>query len=214
MQQLPLEISSRPEPRFGNFVPGPNREALEAVRALAAGTLAEPIVYLWGEAGSGRTHLLQAAAHGNPSLRVVDDVETLDAQAQQALFAAINEARSGHGAVLAAGNAPPARLALREDLRTRLGWGLVYQVRRLSDGDKRAHLRAAARERGLELADDVADYLLARMPRDLASLNAVLDRLDRLSLAKQRPLTVPLAREALAEAGAAREFVPRQGESG
>jgi DnaA family protein len=147
-------------------------------------------------------------------LRVADDVETLDAQAQQALFVAINEARNGHGAVLAAGNAPPAQLALREDLRTRLGWGLVYQVRRLSDADKRDHLRAAARERGLELADDVADYLLARMPRDLASLNAVLDRLDRLSLAKQRPLTVPLAREALAEAGTAREFVPRQGESG
>lgn len=214
MQQLPLDISSRPEPRFGNFVPGPNREALEAVRALAAGTLAEPIVYLWGEAGSGRTHLLRAAAHENPSLLVVDGVETLDPQAQQALFAAINEARNGHGAVLAAGNAPPARLGLREDLRTRLGWGLVYQVRPLSDADKRSHLRAAARERGLELADDVADYLLARMPRDLASLNAVLDRLDRLSLAKQRPLTIPLAREALAADGTAREFVPRQGESG
>lgn len=214
MQQLPLEISSRPEPRFGNFLPGANLEALEAVRALAAGTLAEPIVYLWGEPGSGRTHLLQAAAHENPELLTVDDVETLDAERQQALFVAINEARSGRGAVLAAGGAPPAQLVLREDLRTRLAWGLVYQLRRLSDAEKRSHLRAAARERGLELADDVADYLLARMPRDLASLNALLDRLDRLSLAKQRPLTVPLAREALAEASGARELLPRQGESG
>jgi DnaA family protein len=214
MQQLPLEISSRPEPCFGNFVPGANREALEAVRALAAGTLAEPIVYLWGERGSGRTHLLRAAAHEEPALLTVDDVETLDAERQQALFVAINEARNGRGAVLAAGGAPPAQLVLREDLRTRLAWGLVYQLRRLSDEEKRSHLRGAARERGLELPDDVADYLLARMPRDLASLNAVLDRLDRLSLAKQRPLTVPLAREALAEAGSAGGFLPRQGESG
>lgn len=214
MQQLPLEISPRPEPRFDNFVPGANREAIEAVRALAAGTLAECIVYLWGEPGSGRSHLLRAAAHENPALLTVDDVERLDPERQQALFAAINEARGGRGAVLAAGAAPPAGLALREDLRTRLAWGLVYQLRRLSDEEKRSHLRAAARARGLELAEDVADYLLARMPRDLASLNAVLDRLDRLSLAKQRPLTIPLVREALAEDLPAREFLPRQGESG
>lgn len=214
MQQLPLEISSRPEPRFGNFVPGANREALEAVRALAAGTLAEPIVYLWGEPGSGRTHLLRAAAHESRGLVTVDDVETLDAERQHSLFVAINEARGGRGAVLAAGSVPPAQLSLREDLRTRLAWGLVYQLRRLSDTDKRGHLRAAARERGLDLSDDVADYLLARMPRDLASLNAVLDRLDRLSLAKQRPLTVPLAREALVEPAGGGEFLPRQGESG
>jgi DnaA-homolog protein len=212
VEQLPLKISSPPAPSFANFVPGANREALEAVRALARGTLAEAIVYLWGEAGSGRSHLLRAALHENPALVAVDDVETLDAAGQHALFLAINEARSMHGSVLVAGALPPAQLGVREDLRTRLGWGLVYQLRRLSDAEKRSHLCAAARARGLDLGEEVADYLLARIPRDLASLNAVLDRLDRLSLAKQRPLTIPLAREALAESG--REFLPRQGESG
>ena len=197
MRQLPLEISPPAAPSLDNFVAGANAEALAAVRSLAAGTLPEAIVYLWGERGSGRTHLLHAAARANPALVVADDVETLDATAQQALFNAINAARDGQTPVLAAGGAPPARLELREDLRSRLGWGLVYQLRAPSDADKAAHLRAEAARRGLRLPDEVLAYLLSHLPRDLASLNAVLDTLDRYSLASQRPLTLPLVREAL-----------------
>src|SRR5690242_927884 len=95
MRQLPLEISAPAEPDFANFVPGRNAEALERVRELANGTLAEHIVYLWGESGSGRTHLLRAAARANPALLIADDVETLDAAGEQALFVGINEAREG-----------------------------------------------------------------------------------------------------------------------
>jgi len=197
MRQLPLEISPPAAPSLDNFVAGANAEALAAVRSLAAGTLPEAIVYLWGERGSGRTHLLHAAARANPALVVADDVETLDATAQQALFNAINAARDGQTPVLAAGGAPPAGLALREDLRSRLGWGLVYQLRAPSDSDKTAHLRSEAARRGLRLPDEVLTYLLSHLPRDLASLNVVLDTLDRYSLASQRPLTVPLVREAL-----------------
>jgi DnaA family protein len=130
---------------------------------------------------------------------IADDVEQLDAHAQQALFSAINAARDGAPAVLAAGNTSPAGLALREDLRTRLAWGLVYQLRPLADDDKATHLKAEALRRGLRLPDDVVSYLLARLPRDLAGLRAVLERLDRLSLAQHRALTIPLARELLAE---------------
>ena len=197
MRQLPLEISPPAAPSLDNFVAGANAEALAAVRSLATGTLPEAIVYLWGERGSGRTHLLHAAARANPALVVADDVETLDSTAQQALFNAINAARDGQTPVLAAGGAPPAQLALREDLRSRLGWGLVYQLRAPSDADKAAHLRAEAARRGLRLPDEVLAYLLSHLPRDLASLNAVLDTLDRYSLASQRPLTLPLVREAL-----------------
>lgn len=199
MQQLPLAISSGGEPDFEGFVPGANAEALERVRALAAGTLREAIVYLWGAPGTGRSHLLRAAMRANPALTVVDDVETLDGDAQQALFAAVNRARDGRGAVLAAGNAAPAGLPLREDVRTRLAWGLVYQLKPLGDEDKAAHLRAEARRRGLVLGDEVAAYLLSRLPRDLTSLGRVLDLLDRTSLARQRPLTLALVREVLAE---------------
>lgn len=196
-RQLPLEISPPAEPTLGNFVAGANAEALERVRALAAGTLHEAIVYLWGGPGSGRSHLLRAAARANPALVVADDVQALDAAAQQALFVAINAAREGQAGVLASGNAPPAGLALREDLRTRLGWGLVYQLKPLGDAQKAEHLRMEAGRRGLRLSDEVVWYMLHHLPRDVASLNTVLDRLDRHSLARQRPVTLPLVREAL-----------------
>jgi DnaA family protein len=172
MQQLVLDITPAAEPDFDNYIPGPNAEALARVRGLAAGALREAIVYLWGEPGSGRTHLLRAAARVNPQLIIADDVEALEPAAQQQLFAAINAARDGAAPVLAAGKVSPAGLALREDLRTRLAWGLVYQLRPLSDADKAEHLRAGAARRGLRLPDEVVGYLLTR-------------------------LTVPLVREAL-----------------
>lgn len=207
MEQLPLEIPP-PEPAFDNFLAGQNAEALERVRALAQGTLGESIVYLWGEPGCGRTHLLRAAARVNPHLVVADDVEALDAEAQQALFNAINAARDGRGAVLASGQAPPVALGLREDLRTRLGWGLVYQLKPLSEAEKAQHLREEAARRGLQMPEEVVAYLMTRLPRDLYSLKSILDMLDRHSLAKRRALTIPLVREALA--GTPSAVVPRQ----
>ena len=198
MQQLPLEISPAADPGFGEFIAGANGEALARVRDLAGGALREAIVYLWGEPGSGRSHLLHAAARANAGLAIADDVERLDADGQQALFVAINSARDGHGAVLAAGAAAPAALPLREDLRTRLAWGLVYQLQPLSDAEKALHLRAEAERRGLKLGDDVVGFLLTRFPRDLSSLRGALEVLDRYSLIKQRALTLPLVREALA----------------
>src|SRR5688572_18402568 len=89
MRQLPLEISPPGEPSFENFLPGDNAEALARVRELAQGRLREAIVYLWGETGSGRSHLLRAAGRANSSLVIVDDVQGLDADAQQRLFNAI-----------------------------------------------------------------------------------------------------------------------------
>jgi DnaA family protein len=197
MQQLVLDIGPPAAPAFDNFVAGPNAEALARVRSLAEGKLREAIVYLWGDPGSGRTHLLRAAARANPALVIADDVESLEPAAQQQLFAAINAARDGGAPVLAAGARAPAGLDLREDLRTRLAWGLVYQLRPLGDAEKAEHLRAEAGRRGLRLSGEVVGYLLTRFPRDLPSLNGVLDALDRYSLAAKRPVTLPLVREAL-----------------
>jgi DnaA family protein len=199
MQQLPLAISPPLEAQFDNFIVGPNAEALARVRGLAAGESRERIVYVWGAPGSGRTHLLRAAARVNPALVIADDVEALDASRQQVLFVAINEARDGGAGVLAAGPKPPAQLALRDDLRTRLAWGLVYELRPVADEDKARHLKALAEARGLRLSDDIVRYLLTRLPRDVASLQGVLEALDRHSLIRQRALTLPLVKEALAE---------------
>ena len=197
MRQLPLEISQPAAPSFDNFVAGDNAEALARVRELAAGRLQEAIVYLWGEAGSGRSHLLRAAASANPSRFVADDVETLDDAAQQRLFGAINAARDGRAAVLAAGAAPPAPRAVRDDVRTRLAWGLVYHLKPLAESEKLRHLQGEARRRGLALSDEIAAYLLARVPRDMATLTALLEALDREALTRKRPLTLPLVREVL-----------------
>lgn len=210
MQQLPLEMVPPAQPGFDNYVAGANAEALEGVRRLAAGELREAVLYLWGPRGSGRTHLLAAASRANPRLVIADDVETLDPGERQALFVAINAARDASGpAVLAAGGSAPARLALREDLRTRLAWGLVYQLQPLSDADKAAHLRSQAERRGLRLGEEVLEYLLTRLPRDMSTLLAVLEVLDRYSLVRQRALTLPLVREALA-AAQQRAELPRQ----
>ena len=195
--QLVLDLAPAVEPDFDNYVAGPNAEAVASLRSFAAGATRDAVMYLWGEPGSGRSHLLRAAAKANPGLVIADDVDHLDEPAQQRLFAAINAAREGAPPVLAAGGQPPAQLALREDLRTRLAWGLVYQLKPLSDAEKALHLRAEAARRGLRLSDEVVGYLLTRLPRDLPSLNSVLDALDRYSLAAKRPVTLPLVREAL-----------------
>jgi DnaA family protein len=194
-RQLALPIAPPPEPTLDNFVPGANAELLERLRALAAGELGEAVLYLWGEPGSGRSHLLAASAR--PGVVLADDVERLDDAAQVALFNAINAARESGGQVLAAGNAPPAQLPLREDLKSRLAWGLVYQVKPLSDAEKALTLHAEAQRRGLKLSDEVVWYLLTHVRRDLGSLTGLLEHIDRASLEQRRAVTLPLVRELL-----------------
>lgn len=212
MSQLALDLLQPREPTLENFVAGRNAEALDALRRLARGALAERIVYLWGESGSGRTHLLAALARtprgtrwsaGDapeaPGLTVVDDVDRLDAAAQVALFNRLNAVRERADAACAvAGPLPPAQLALRDDLRTRLAWGLVYQLHALTDAEKAAALAAHAATRGVAVSDDLIPYMLTHLPRDLRTLVAALDALDAYALARRRALTVPLLREWLA----------------
>jgi DnaA family protein len=194
-RQHALPIQPPPAPTLENFVPGGNVELLARLRELRAGHRVEAVLYLWGAPGSGRSHLLRACARDGVTL--ADDVERLDESAQVALFVAINRARDSGDAVLAAGPLPPAQLALREDLRSRLGWGLVYEVKPLSDEERAVYLLGEAARRGLRLADDVVTYLLRHVRRDMASLGAILDHLDRTSLEQQRAVTLPLVRDAL-----------------
>lgn len=195
MRQLSLAMQPPRAPTLDNFVPGANAELLARLRDLAAGTLGEAVIYLWGETGSGRSHLLTACSR--PGVCVADDVDGLDEAAQIELFNRINEAREQGGKVLAAGSAPPAQLKLRDDLRSRLGWGLVYQVKALTDDDRALYLAAEGRRRGLEFSDEVIRYLLSHVRRDMPSLDALVDHLDRHAMERQRRVTLPLVREAL-----------------
>lgn len=205
-RQLTLDLIKPPKPSLDNFVVGRNAEVIAALRAIIGGS-GEQFVYLWGEPGAGRSHLLQAlgldATQGEvPVLAadrcvyVVDDVDSLRESRQQQLFVLLNEIRSGGTArFVASGNAAPMHLTLRDDVRTRLAWGLVYQVHALSDDEKVQALSAHAASRGLGLPADVIHYLLSHMPRDMRTLVAVIDALDTYALSVKKPLTVPLVRQ-------------------
>ena len=198
MQQLLLELAPLPEPTLENYVAGRNGVALHALREIARGSATERFIYLWGGPGSGRTHLLRGLKQAAGGLAVVaDDVQALSTQDQIALFDEYNRVRAVGGALVASGNATPAQLALREDLRSRLAWGLAFQLHPLSDDEKAAALRAHARSRSFDLSEDIVAYLLRHARRDMASLIGILDALDRHSLEHKRPVTLPLVREAL-----------------
>ena len=213
MRQLALDITAPPAPAFGNFIVGRNAELLAHLRE-AIDNAGERFVYLWGEPGSGRTHLLRAAAaHGHyvqcdahshqdtfsdsATLLAADDVESLGPDAQTALFHRYNTLREQGGSLIASGTVPPVQLALRADLLTRLAWGLVVQVHALSDGEKAQALAGHAKARGFTLPGEVIAYLLTHAPRDMGALFAMLDALDRYSLETKRAVTVPLVREFL-----------------
>jgi DnaA-homolog protein len=219
MRQIPLAIGLEAPRTFETFVAGANAPALAHLQALAAP--AAP-VYLWGASAGGKTHLLEALVHrfgehgaragwfngAEPApwsfddawaLVVLDDADLLDAAQQHAAFSVFVEATTRGLPLIAAGRVPPVDLPLREDLRTRLGWGHVFAIQPLGEAEVRATLRRVADQRGIFLSDDVMDYLLTRFARDLKHLTAQLDQLDAFSLATKRHITVPLLKQMLAE---------------
>ena len=219
MSQLLLDISPEKQPSLDNFVVGRNPELLSALRHAIAGSSSERCFYLWGEAGSGKSHLLKACVLAaldkglgatytqgsvptqgmdmGPTVVAVDDVEALDDSAQIGLFSLYNKMRESGGMLLVSGKESPLYLKLRDDLRTRLGWGLVYQVHVLSDHEKSQALTQHAHESGFVLPLEVTQYLLRHGRRDLPSLIAVLDALDQHSLRLHRTPSVPLLKEIL-----------------
>jgi len=221
MKQIPLAMGPEAARTFENFLPGPNAAPLAHLTALRPGA---PPIYLWGPPGSGKTHLLHAVveraqqqgestawfeaavpapwqAPEHCAWIALDDCQALDEAQQQAAFALFVEAGAQGAVVLAAGSVPPVDLAVREDLRTRLGWGHVFALQPLAEPEVRAALRREADRRGTFLSDEVMDYLLTRFARDLKHLMAQLDRLDEFSLSTKRLITVPLLKQMLAEEG-------------
>lgn len=221
MRQVPLALGPQPVWRLDTFLPGGNTQWAPLREALERPSAAAPL-YLWGPAGSGKTHLLRAAAeHAQAGgdkvaafglqtptpwefdetarLLLLDDCDRYDADRQQAAFSLFVQASACGIPVLAAGRLPPIDLALRDDLRTRLGWGLVYQLEPPSEAQVRALLRREGDRRGVLLSDEVLDYLLRRSARDLSHLMNLLDRLDHQALVAQRAITLPLVRQVLAD---------------
>lgn len=220
-QQYLLDLVPEPAPTLENFVVGTNAEVLHELHHLQAGRA----LYLWGPASSGRSHLLrasaadgvyidpardsellQAAAEGTiaPAHTIaVDDAHLLAPSQQASLFALYNRWRASSAAqgfrLVVSGDRSPLAMPSREDLRTRLGWDLVFRLDPLSDTDKHAALTAQAADRGLNLSDDVIRWMLTRYERDMRRLSALVDALDKYSLLRQRPVTIPLLKAMLAE---------------
>jgi DnaA-homolog protein len=221
MKQLPLDIGLARTPTLGSFLAGPNEAAWRHLQLWVGNPTRSPVpTYLWGVPGSGKTHLLLAVQEGlreqgatagwlDPSIAeppafderwavvLLDDAHLYTAVQQHAAFNWFVNAQSLQRGVVAAGAAPPADLPLREDLRTRLGWGHVFHLQVLNEPERRAVLRQAADGRGVMLTDEVLDYMLHRFSRDLGSLMELLVQLDGYALQTQRAITIPLIRSML-----------------
>ena len=240
-RQTALDLECAPKASLGNFIATGNENLLEILteikQSLQIGTpktalkSEQRMIHIWGEGGSGRSHILEAmklladdlnqaswllghdssdedwrevglVISENPqsfALLCVDDVDSLDEFAQGALFRLHNLIRESSSQVLlTSSKVPPANLDLRDDLRTRLAWGLVFQMHVLSDDEKLNALEQAAQARGLQLSNDVPPWLLRHFHRDMSSLMSLMEALDTYSLETKRAVTLPLVKELLA----------------
>jgi DnaA-homolog protein len=223
LAQLPLALTLDDHASFETFVSGGNAAAVDHVRSLASS--GADTVWLWGAAGAGKSHLLQAACRAatvadrramyvplpaaSPAiladleqldLLAIDDVHAIagDLAWEQPLFVILNAFLARRGALLLAAHLPAARCGFRgADLESRGAGAVTYRLAPLADEERAAALRRHAAARGLELDAAAAEFLLKRVARDMTALTKWLARLDRASLSAQRRLTIPFIREQL-----------------
>lgn len=203
--QLTLDFGPPPPPSLDNFVAGNNLECLMTLRGLVDSLLNDEVppqrvIYIWGPAGSGKSHLAQALESLKcPRLLVVDDVDAYSKERQRTLFHRFNAlVDKPDQALVVFGNQPPAHLKkMLPELVSRLSWGMVFGLEPLNDEALATGIAQVASERGLTFGADLSTYLLRHTRRDMASLKAILDGLDRLSWERKRPLTLALLRDYL-----------------
>ena len=225
LMQLPLDVALRDDDRFENFYIEPHQQAFQAVKQFVTQQI-ETVLYLWGQQGVGKSHLVHAAMeaardnhrtvllinqtediialsktlerYNQELLLCLDNFDQLIVQAawQEVFFHAFNAVKEQGGQLLVASRFSPRQLDLQlEDLRSRMSWGQVYHMSVLSDLDKMRILQFRAKQRGLKIADEVAIYLLNRMPRNMDDLFQVLVTLDQASIAAQRSITIPFVKQ-------------------
>ena len=222
-EQLPLALQLSQYFSFDNFVPGENWEVLSQLIDCSPGK----IFYLFGETGSGKSHLLKALVaerantvyfavgdfpdslesclESKPHIIAVDDVQELSDAQQMTLFDLINhshrnKANSDAITLVIAGDQSPLNMPIREDLRNRLGWGLAYKLHSLKDEDILLAIQQRAFEKDLKINQEAMDWLLKNTERNIRSLFAWLDALDLYSIAKRRQITLNLIKSFIKEA--------------
>jgi DnaA-homolog protein len=223
--QLALSVGLRDDATLDTFFPGDNVEVIATLSQ--ARQFAEQFVFLWGQSGVGKTHLLQGACHAvtgkgqgalflplntiayrpdvfvgleHLSLVCLDDIEAIAGQPiwEEAIFHLFNRLKTSQTTLIIAGTRPPRQLPIvLPDLLSRLNWGLTYHIKPLNDEQKLKALSLRADNRGIELPIDVGRFLLARCVRNMGELYLILDQLDQASLAAQRRLTIPFVKRVL-----------------
>ncbi len=224
--QLPLSFEAEGAKTFAGFYPGSNQLLLESLQAFAEGHHADQQQLLWGARGVGKTHLLNACCHtaaangfriaylpaslitsvevfagiGDSDLVCIDDLDQLPVvrDIELGLFSLFNMLMANGGRLLLASGCALAELPVQlPDLRTRLGWGAVYRLQALEAEDVRQALKAQAASAGLSLDDNVIEYMMNHLPRDIDTQTDMLKQLDRASMQTKRKITIPLVREVL-----------------
>ena len=224
--QLTLDLFGVPEHAFESFYPGTNSQVLQALKFWSRGD-GPPVVYVWGRAGTGKSHLLQAAVKAagaraiyipvsellRAGVQLLDDLHELDMIAlddvglcgghrewESGLFTLYNAIQAAGRRLLMAARQSPAALPFElDDLASRVKASLVYRLQELEDSDKAAALRLAARRRGLDIQDAALEFILRRERRDMTALAQTLELLDNASLSQGRRLTAPFVKEILAD---------------
>ncbi len=223
--QLTLQFDQQNSMTFESFFCGPNEVLCEKLKEICLGHTSERQILFWGPADCGKSHLLTACCQaasdkgyriaylpgslisssaveglGELDLVCVDDVHDLPAtrDCELALFQLINDIRdAGSKLLMSSRRAPPAMEIALPDLVTRLAWGAVFSMQPLSDAEVRECLQNICKHHGLQLSNEVLDYLLSHFPRDVATQSRQLRRLSQASLQAQRHITIPLVREVL-----------------
>ena len=193
MEQLLLNIKLPIQKSFENFVVGNNKECIDSLMNFILPDNDIFFIYIWGEKGCGKSHLAQAIQ--NKNITIIEDINQADQSKQIDIFNLYNEHKAAHKKLLVTGNNNPNKMMLRSDLASRLSWGLVYKLNLLSDIEKKIAMNQYSADRGLNLKVEIIEYLLKYYKRDLHSLIATLDALDRWSLKTKRSITIPLLKE-------------------
>ncbi|MFT5111832.1 MAG: DnaA family protein [Parasphingorhabdus sp.] len=219
---LPLKLAENYA--LESFYTGANEELFEVVRAISDSTVSS-VLYVWGEPGFGKSHLLQGLVQQaienqqlaayiplseknirseligqlQPSATIcIDDVDNIagDRAWEQALLDLFERCRTNGGRLVVSASKSPAGVDfILRDLQTRLTSELVYRINPLDDRHKALAIKWRAKTRGLAVSDQTVQYLLRRVSRAPAALFGLMDRIDKKSLQYSRPVTIPFLKE-------------------
>ena len=194
MDQLLLNIHPPSIKSLENFVIGDNFEAISVIKKFTTDKNLQ-FFYLWGVQGSGKSHLSSVVKNNN--ILVIEDIESMSDIEQIQAFSIFNNCKENGKKLFITGANSPNNMGLRSDLASRLSWGIVYQIKALTDNEKKLALLNHSKQKGMSSNVKVIEYCMKNLKRDLHYLIATLDALDNWSLKTKKPMTIPLLKKLL-----------------